>query len=69
MTTKEKAERETGPFVRPTNQCHSYGKKNAGGRYAAKTSEERFQGMMNAPELFKRRPIKPPLDKRKPEQS
>lgn len=62
MTKKEKADRETGAFNRPTDQFHKFGKKNAGGRYAAKTPEDRFQGMLDTPEPFKRRPIRPPLE-------
>jgi hypothetical protein len=66
MTTKQ--ERETGPFVRPTDQFHKYAKKfhkyakkNRGGRYASKTSDEPFQGMLNTVKLFTFKPIQPPL--------
>jgi hypothetical protein len=63
MTTKEKAERETGPFVRPGHQFYKYAKKNSGGRYASQTSEKVFEGMLNTVKLFTRRPIQPPLKK------
>lgn len=63
MTSKEKMEMGASPFNRPTANFHSFAKKNCGGRYMAKTSEARFEGILHGLEPSERRPLRPPLKK------
>lgn len=61
MTIKDKADRATGPYIRPTSNFHRYAEKNSGGRFAAKTPETPFEALMHKPRVFKYRPLRPPL--------
>ena len=63
----DKDKRESGPFIRPTSECHRFAKKTIGGRltvHSMYTSTGILAGMMNAPKPYQPKPVKPPLLKR-----